>query len=124
MDEQTRYPGYPRWAPWAAAALLSVGVGAAAYSLGAQQAAAAAGSAAWTGRHWHWGFFPFFPLMWLFSFWISFALIRGLGGWGWHRRRYYRGGYDAWYDDPSRWDEWHRRAHEQMKSENGQDPRR
>ena len=120
MDEQIRYSGYPRWAPWAAAALLSVFVGVAAYSLGAQHAAA--GSSQWVGRHWHGG--PFFPMMWLFGFFIFFALVRTLGGGGWHARKYYRGHYDGWYDDPARWDEWHRRAHEQMKSEHGQDPRR
>ena len=79
-----------------------------AYSAGVSQGAGA--QAVGDGvRHWHWGF-PFFALFGLF--WLMF-LVRALywgACWGWGPR-YYRP-YDAWYDDPARWDEWHRRAHE------------
>lgn len=101
-----RRPG--RWFPWAAAALLSVAVGILAYSAGVSQGAGA--QAAGDGvRHWHAGF-PFFALFGLF--WLMF-IVRALywgACWGWGPRYYRR--YDAWYDDPARWDEWHRRAHE------------
>jgi hypothetical protein len=60
------------------------------------------------GRHhsWGWGFFPIFPL--LVFFWF-FVVMRGLwwrGPWrgGWGHRYHYDG-------VPPAFDEWHRRAH-------------
>jgi hypothetical protein len=59
---------------------------------------------------WHFGFFgPLFTIL-LFVF-LFRMLAWGFFGWGW-RRRY-------WHYDPelgqSRFDEWHRRAHERMR---------
>jgi hypothetical protein len=39
-------------------------------------------------------------------------------GWGWRRWRY----YDGPYDGPSRFDEWHRRAHERMRDDRAPAP--
>jgi hypothetical protein len=108
MNEQSRTSG---WVPWAVAAVLAAIVGVVAYNLGLDRAASAAPIA--EGRYWHGGFFPFGLL---FLFWIGAFLLRGLF-WGrcWGPR--FRGRYyDAWYDDPARWDEWHRRAHEHMNT--------
>ncbi len=55
-------------------------------------------------RPWGFGFFPFFPLLFLFLF---FFVVRGLLWRGrWHRGGRYR--YDG---VPPMFDEWHRRAH-------------
>jgi hypothetical protein len=108
MSDQT---SYPRWAPWVAALAISAAVGWAAYSAGLQQG----GGLAATGRPLH--VHPFFPFGWLFGFFVILFIVRAFA-WGcggpW-RRRYYDRGSGAWYDDPARWDEWHRRAHEHMK---------
>jgi hypothetical protein len=107
MDEQFRTS---RWVPWAAAAALAVVVGLIAYNLGLDRAAADGAIA--QGRHWRIGF----PFGALFLFWIGALLLRGLfwgGCWGPRFRGRYR---DAWYDDPARWDEWHRRAHDHMNA--------
>lgn len=95
----------------------SVLVGIAAYSIGLSQGAAhaavaaGASSAEWEWhRHWGVGFpFGFFIL-----FWFVLMMVRGVF-WGgpWYRRRWH---YD-WDDDPRRFDEWHRRAHEQMQGQ-------
>jgi hypothetical protein len=67
------------------------------------------------GYGWGFGFFPFgflFPLLGLFLF---FGLLRAIFG-GWGGRGYYYG-HRGWYGDgqqhdvPSRFDEWHKRAH-------------
>ena len=116
-----------------AATLLAVVVGVASYNAGVSHglavaapaaAAAAQGQAPAPGvpgvpyypyyygwhRPWGFGFFPFGFLM--IFFWI--ALFRLAFGWGW-RRRYYGGGpYCGSYGGPAGFDEWHRRAHEQM----------
>ena len=94
MDEQR---GTPKWLPWSAAALLSLAVGVTAYNFGLQQGA---GAATESVRHWHFGvpWFAFLAVFW-------FALLLRRCYWGPPR-------YRAWYDDPGRWDEWHRRAHE------------
>ena len=63
---------------------------------------------------WRFGFFgPLFGL--LFFFFIMRFLFWGLFGWGcgWRRWRY----YDYPGDGPSRFDEWHRRAHERMRDD-------
>ena len=60
------------------------------------------------GWHRPWGFFPIVPFVFLF-FW--FFVARALW-WGWGPRRYWRHGYFP--DDRERFDEWHRRAHDQM----------
>ena len=108
MDDRYQRPG---WIPWAITAVVAVAVGAIAYNLGLERAAAADTVA--PVRYWHVGFpFGFFFLFWIFAF-----VMRGLfwgGCWGPRfRGRYYR---DAWYDDPARWDEWHRRAHDHMNN--------
>jgi hypothetical protein len=61
------------------------------------------------GWHRPWGLFPFFPFLFLF-FW--FFVARAFW-WGWGPRRYWHHGYGP--DDRERFDEWHRRAHDQMK---------
>ena len=54
-----------------------------------------------------WGFWPVFPLMFIF-FW---AVVARAFWWGWGPRRYWHHGYGP--DDRERFDEWHR-AHDQM----------
>jgi hypothetical protein len=97
----------PRPAFWLGTAALALLVGIGAYYLGLAHGSAL--DVADTGRRWHVGF-PFgalFLLFWLFV--IGRGLFWGWGCGGWRYRR-----YASWYDDPSRWDEWHRRAHDQM----------
>lgn len=102
----------------AVAVLLGLIVAVGAYDVGLMQGAARAAAAAgadaagavppyyWYGWGWHrpWGFgfgFPLFILFW-------FVIARGfLWGGPWRRR---------WYHDHHDWDEWHRRAHEQMNA--------
>ena len=63
---------------------------------------------------WRFGFFG--PLLTVFLFVFLFrTLAWGVGGWGW-RRRYWH--YDPELG-PSRFDEWHRRAHERMRDGGG-----
>jgi hypothetical protein len=60
------------------------------------------------------GFFgPLFGI--LFFFFILRLLSWGLWGWGWRGRRWRY--YDYPGDGPSRFDEWHRRAHERMRDD-------
>ena len=113
------------WNRWAAislavvAVLMAVGIGAGAYQAGvahglALQIPAGATPEAvpyyWYGYGWHrpWGFGIFFPFFFVFL-WL--VVLRGIF-WGGRRRWHY---YRHWDDMPSRFDEWHRRAHEQMK---------
>ncbi len=65
----------------------------------------------WYGWHrpWGWGF-PFFPLVILFFWFMAARLLFRGGGCG-----RYRGG-DGPDGVPRSFDEWHRRAHDQMKS--------
>ena len=109
---------------------LVVGVGAYTYNLGVARGIAEAGRAiaapgpggpvvAYWPRPWGFGFgfFPFFPLLFiLFWFFVARALFWrgawgrcgwGRGGWG------YGGGYGG---VPPAFDEWHRRAHAQPPS--------
>ena len=62
------------------------------------------------------GRFGFFgPLLGIFLFvFLLRALFWGACGWGWRRRW----GYDGYPDyGPSRFDEWHRRAHDRMRDD-------
>ena len=72
------------------------------------------------GWHRPWGFGFGFPFFLLFIF-LWFAVFRGLF-WGWGgrywRHRYYMGPAGI----PPAFDEWHRRAHEQMKEGPSADP--
>jgi hypothetical protein len=61
----------------------------------------------WYGWHRPWGFGIFFPFFFVFL-WL--VVLRGSSG-GASPVAYYR----HWDDMPSRFDEWHRRAHEQMR---------
>jgi hypothetical protein len=95
---------------------LLAGVGAYSYNLGLAQGALESGRVlttpgagqtvvVWPRPWFGFGFFPFFPLLFIF-FWIF--VLRGLfwrGPW-WGRG--YRGGYGG---VPPAFDEWHRRAH-------------
>ena len=65
-------------------------------------------------RPWGFGFFPFFPLLFLFLF---FFVVRGLLWRGrWHGGRYRYDGV------PPMFDEWHRRAHAGQSSSSGPTP--
>lgn len=100
--------------------VLAAIVGVTGYQLGIAQGVAQAvpvpaGGApvAYYGPH-YWGF-GFFPLGFLFPilfFFLFFALLRGIF-WGgpWGRGRYWHGDHD--HDVPGRFEEWHRRSHEQ-----------
>jgi hypothetical protein len=111
-----------RWVLGAAALVLAVALSGIAYevgrSQGAAQVAAGAGadtietapSATTSARSRHWSGGPWFPLLFIF-FWVF--LFRGFW-WGGPPRPWWR----HYYGDPTdreRFDEWHRRAHDQMK---------
>ena len=65
-------------------------------------------------RPWGGGFFPLIPLVFIFFFWIvCFRWFAWGGPWRW--RHYYGGPHRGPYDQET-FDEWHRRAHDQMKS--------
>ena len=105
------------WFPWVLAAVISIGVGIAAYNTGMSHGlATAAGNAMVTvpvwgpwghgWHHWHPFGFGFFPLLFLVFFW--FVIARAFfwrGGWN-------RPGPPAAFQD--RFDHWHREAHERM----------
>lgn len=61
-------------------------------------------------RPWGWGF-GFAPLLFLFFWLFVFRMLLWGGGW---RRRY---GYGRGGWAPGAFDEWHRRAHEQMNKQ-------
>jgi len=108
---------------WLVVAFLAGGllIGVAGYAVGLSQGAAHAAVATaanvdasdihWGWNHWHGAVFPFGPILAIFFWvWILRALFWGLRGpWGWRRRWRY---YDYHYDEPRRFEEWHRRAHE------------
>lgn len=109
--------GLYRWVGTAFAVLVAVGIGMAAYQAGVAHGLALqvpAGTAlpvvpyGWHYRPWGFGLFGplFFILLW-------FVVMRSVF-WGGHRGWYsrHRDGYV-----PSRFDEWHRRAHERMKDD-------
>ena len=115
-----------RFNRWAAislamvAVLMAVGIGAGAYQAGVAHGLAlqipagttpeAAAPYYYYGYGWHrpWGFGIFFPFFFVFL-WL--VVLRGIFGGG--RRRWHH--YRHWDEMPSRFDEWHRRAHEQMR---------
>jgi hypothetical protein len=119
-----RAVGWNRWAAISlavGAVLIAVGIGAGAYQAGVAHGLALqipAGTAppelppyayyGWYGWHRPWGFGFFGPFFFIL-FWVF--LMRAFW-WGGYRRRWY---YRHWDEMPSRFDEWHRRAHEQMK---------
>jgi len=101
-------------------ALVALAVGTIGYQLGvshalavASQGAAAPGGAVPYGyyRPWGFGFGPFFPFLFV-AFW--FVLLRGFFWRGPWRGRPYP---PAWADVPDRFEAWHRRAHERMRTE-------
>jgi hypothetical protein len=108
------------WIPWLLAAVVSVGVGIAAYNAGLSHglatavstaAAAAAPNTVVTVTGWrpgwhHWHPFGFFPFFLFVFFWFVVARAFFWRG-GWHRF----GPPPAWHD---RFDQWHRDAHERM----------
>ena len=119
-----------RWVLGIGALLLAVTLSALAYDFGLSQGAARmaasvsanadAGTAAPStaapvryGDGWHrhgWGFFPLWPLFAIF-FWIFCLRMFWWGGGPWRHWGYYRAPADR-----ETFDEWHRRAHDQMKS--------
>jgi hypothetical protein len=115
--------GFNRWAAISlamVAVLMAVGIGAGAYQAGVAHGLALQIPAATTpeaaapyyyygyGCHRPWGFGIFFPFFFVFL-WL--VVLRGIFGGGRRRWHYYRHGDEM----PSRFDEWHRRAHEQMR---------
>lgn len=101
---------------WALALLLIVltaAIGAVAYNVGMSHGLAQVADSAgpppypypWHGP-WGFGFFPLFPLLFVF-FWV--LLIRGLWGRPWRHHSYGGPFYRESFDD------WHRRAHERME---------
>jgi hypothetical protein len=116
---ETRY----RWLLGAAAVVLAVTLSAIAYDVGLSQGAARVAAAAGANAtatappadayrpYRHWGAGPLFPLLFIF-FWIF--LFRGFW-WGGPPRPWWRHYYGG-PSDRETFDEWHRRAHDQMKS--------
>ena len=74
-----------------------------------------------------WGGFGFFGglfsiLIWIFVIRLIFRALFGWGwgcGWGWRRR--YWGGY-GYGPHPDDYDDWHRRAHDRMREQQGSTP--
>ena len=103
------------WALGLTLLVLTVAAVAISYNAGVSHGLAQAATAAGTttlppgAYRWHgpWGFFPFFPLLFIF-FWVF--LFRAVW-WG----RGPRGPYGYGPSEHDRFDEWHRRAHDQMK---------
>lgn len=109
------------WIVATGAILLTAVVGIVAYNFGVSEGLAHAGNAdAFVGRHRPWigGLGFLFPLFFVFLWMGLFRALwwGGSGGpWGWRRHYYYPDGPygpDPWH---RRFDEWHRRAHEEMK---------
>ena len=127
MNEQSRTN---KWAVAALVGLVAIGVGVVAYNFGVSHGVAlnAPVTAGTTpggapvivypyGWHRPWGFgFGFvFPFLFL-AFWFFAA-----------RALFWRGPWRRWHDSgpyeiPARFDEWHRRAHEQMKTPSASNP--
>lgn len=108
-----------RWAPFLFAILLAGAVGIGAYNMGVSHTlaiTAARGGTAAPVIVPFFGFHPFgfvFPLFFLFFFWFVVARFLFWGG-PWRRRWYGHPG--AGSGVPPAFDEWHRRAHEQMST--------
>ena len=111
-----------RWTAALAAILFSVAIGVVSYNVGVSHgvaigaaaiaAAPAAGSAPFGPYGWYrpWGFGFFGPFAFVLFWFLTFRLLF----WGGlHRRRWHYGGP---HDIPRSFEEWHRRAHEQMNS--------
>ena len=113
-----------RWAAVFALVLIAAGVGIVSYNAGVSHGlaiAAAAGDApagTYMRYGWYrpWGFGVFSPFFFVL-FW--FLLFRVFFWGGLHRRRWYYGRSD---DRGSRFEEWHRRAHEQMNRQSSGQP--
>ena len=110
------------WVAVVMVAVVALAVGAVGYNLGvshglalAAPAAGAAGAAVpymWY-RPWGFGFGPLFFVL------LFFLVFRPLLWGGFYRRRWH---YAQPYDVPPRFEEWHRRMHEQMNSQNPPPP--
>ena len=128
--------GMKRWAVVAIALIAAVAIGTIAYQVGVSQGIALqppvaaappvpGGAQAVPAPYpyypyryygpWRSGAFGFFgPLLSVFFFvFLLRVIFGGLCGWGWRRRWGY---YDLDYG-PSRFDDWHRRAHERMRDD-------
>src|SRR5262245_59478090 len=114
------HSGFNRWMAVGlaiVAVLMAVGIATGAYQAGVAHGLALQipeGAAVppfvyygWYGWHRPWGFGLFAPFFFIL-FWL--VLLRGVY-WGGRRRWHYR----EWDDVPARFEEWHRKAHEQMK---------
>jgi hypothetical protein len=107
---------------WVIVVVIALAVGAMGYNIGvshglgmAAPAAGAPGAAMpylWY-RPWGFGFGPLFLVL------LFFFVLRPLLWGGAYGRRWY---YAHPYELPPRFEEWHRRAHEQMNSQNPQPP--
>ena len=73
---------------------------------------------------WRFGFFGFLgPLLsFVFFIFVMRAIFWGLFGCGWRRRWWYHDRYYGPDDGPSRFDDWHRRAHERMRDDRAPAP--
>lgn len=106
----------PHWALGLLALAFTVTLAVVAYNAGLSEGVTqvAAGAANVTppsspyGWHRPFGLWPLFPLMFIF-FW---AMVARTFWWGWGPRHYWR--QRDGLDDCERFDEWHRRAHDQM----------
>lgn len=106
-----------RWAGIVLALLAAVAIGAIAYQAGVAHGAAL--QSPYYGYGPRFGFFgPLFGI--LFFFFILRMVLFGLFGWGWGWRRWRH--YDYRGDGPSRFDDWHRRAHERMRDSSAPAP--
>jgi hypothetical protein len=108
------HAGPPRWVGALFAVGLAAVVGTWTYHLGFTQGLATQLPASATGPYpWAiyrpWGFGPFFPLFFLFSWFVAIRVFTRGGRW--------RGGWGGYYYDrrgvPPMFEEWHRRVHEQ-----------
>ena len=140
--------GMRRWALAALAVVVAVMIGTMAYQAGVSQgialqpAPAVAAPAAPGGaqaapapapypyypyryyRRGPFGFFGFIgPLFGLIFFiFVMRTIFWGLFGCGWRRRWWYHDRYYDPDDGPSRFDDWHRRAHDRMRDERAPAP--
>lgn len=112
-----------RWAVFVGAALVATLVGIAAYNAGFSHGLALNGQTgfgpgAFPPYGWYrpWGFGFVFPFL-FFGLWI-FALRALFWGGRWRHHRYYADRYGM----PDTFDDWHRRAHERMKTDAGTSP--
>ena len=113
--------GRSAWAALLLALVIASAVGVVSYNAGVSHGLAMAPPAATAGapavpavvyapyyRPWGWGF-GLAPLFFLAVWFMMFGLFRGYPG-----GRYYRHGWCGGCGVPGGFDEWHRRAHEEM----------